>query len=299
MKEYQEAKAEFEIMYNHITEGIIIRSRCDWFELGEKSSRYSLGLEKRNKAKPHLRKLVTGNEIDEITDPKHIRSELKSFYSNLYKRRSMKTEAECLEYLNSINIPCLIDSDTQSCEERLTVKECWDALRSMKNNKNSGNDGITKEFLEYFWGKLGTFLVLTLNHSFQKGELSTSQKQAIITLIEKKDKDKRLIKNWRPISLINDDIKVTSKALANRLKAVKKNPISVDQTAYVERRFIGESIRVINDLIEHINREDKEVILFSTDIEKAFDSVDHNFLFETSKRYGFGPGFCNRICELY
>ena len=152
LKEYQDAKVELETMYNHITEGIIIRSRCDWYKLGEKSSRYFLGLEKRNKTKTHLRKLVTGNEVNEITDPKHIRSELKSFYSNLYKRRSMKTEAECLEYLNSINIPCLTDSDTQSCEGRLTVKECWDALRSMKNNKSPGNDGITKEFLKYFWG---------------------------------------------------------------------------------------------------------------------------------------------------
>ena len=210
----------------------------------------------------------------------------------------MKTEAECLEYLNSINIPCLTNSDTQSCEGRLTVKECWDALRSMKNNKSPGNDGITKEFLEYFWGKLGTFLVSTLNHSFEKGELSASQKQAIITLIEKKDKDKRLIKNWRPISLINVDIKVASKAIANRLKAVIHNLISVDQTAYVKGRFIGESIRVINDLIEHIDREDEEGILFSTDIEKAFDSVDHNFLFATLKRYGFGTEFVNFIKTL-
>ena len=86
-----------------------------------------------------------------------------------------------------------------------------------------------------------------------------------------------MIKNSRPISLINVDIKVASKALANRLKAVIHNLISVDQTAYVKGRFIDESIRVINDLIEHIDREDEEGILFSTDIEKAFDSVDHNF----------------------
>ena len=46
-----------------------------------------------------------------------------------------------------------------------------------------------------------------LNQSFEIGQLSTSQKQAIITLIEKKDKDKRYIKNWRPISLINVDAK--------------------------------------------------------------------------------------------
>ena len=138
----------------------------------------------------------------------------------------MKTEAECLEYLNSVNIPCLTDSDTQSCEGKLTVKGCWDALRSMKNNKSPGNDGITKEFLEYFWGKLGTFLVSTLNYSFEKGDLFTSQKQTIITLIEKKDRDKHFIENWKPVSLINVDIKVASKALANRLKAVIHNLIS-------------------------------------------------------------------------
>ena len=108
-----------------------------------------------------------------------------------------------------------------------------------------------------------------------------------------------MIKNWRPISLINVDIKVASKDLANRLKVVIHNLISVDQTAYVKGRFIGESIRVINDLIEHIDREDEEGILFSTDIEKAFDSVDHNFLFVTLKRYGFGTEFVNFIKTLF
>ena len=139
----------------------------------------------------------------------------------------------------------------------------------------------------------------TLNHSFEKGELSTSQKQAIITLIEKKDKDKRFIKNWRPISLISVDIKVASKALANRRKAVMHNLISVDQTVYVKGRFIRESIIVISDLIEHIDREDEEDILFSTDIEKAFYSVDHNFLSASLKRYGFGTEFLNFIGTLF
>ena len=54
---------------------------------------------------------------------------------------------------------------------------------------------------------------MALNTSFEVGQLSTSQRQAIITLIEKKDKDKRLIKNWRPISLINVDAKIASKAI--------------------------------------------------------------------------------------
>ena len=100
---------------------------------------------------------------------------------------------------------------------------------------------------------------------------------------------------WRLISLTGVDTKEAFKALANRLKVVIHNLISVDQTAYVKGRFIGESIRMINDLLEHIEREDEEGIPFSTAIKKAFDSVDYNFLFATLKRYGFGTDFVNFI----
>ena len=63
------------------------------------------------------------------------------------------------------------------------------------------------EFYTAFWEDL-ELLVDSLNYSYDYGELSNSQKQAIITLLEKKDKDKRKISNWRPISLINVDAKI-------------------------------------------------------------------------------------------
>ena len=81
-------------------------------------------------------------------------------------------------------------------------------------------------------------------------KLSTLQRQAVIKLIEKKDKDKRFIKNWRPISLLNMDYKIISKALASRLKKVLSNLISPQETEYAENRFIGESGRLIANVIE-------------------------------------------------
>ena len=66
------------------------------------------------------------------------------------------------------------------------------------------------------------FVSLTLNMSFREGQLSSSQTQAVIVLIEKKDKDKGFLKNWRPISLINVDAKIASKAMAQRIKNIIK-----------------------------------------------------------------------------
>ena len=102
------------------------------------------------------------------------------------------------------------------CEGRLTLMECFESLQSFQKNKSPGNDGLTVEFYTAFWEDLGELLVGSLNYSYDYGELSNSQKQAIITLLEKKDKDKRKISNWRPISLINVHAKIGSKAIADR-----------------------------------------------------------------------------------
>ena len=65
----------------------------------------------------------------------------------------------------------------------------------MKNDKSPGNDGITKEFYEFFWDDIKNSLSGSVKKSFTIGELSTSQKQAVIKLLKKKDKEKWLIKN--------------------------------------------------------------------------------------------------------
>ena len=121
--------------------------------------------------------------------------------------------------------------------------------------------------------------------------MTSSQKQALIILIKKKGKDKRLFKNWRPISLINVDAKIASKASALRIRKVLVSLISSDQTAYVKGRYIGESVRLLNDILEYTDNNKIEAILFSADFEKAFDSVDHTFLLATLIEFGFGPDF--------
>ena len=168
----------------------------------------------------------------------------------------------------------------------------------MPNNKTPGNDDITKEFYVAFYQFIDKYFIDSANYSFRVGELSPSQKQAVLTLLEKMDKDKRSIQNWRPISLLNVDAQIISKVLATRLKKVISFLVTSDQTAYIPGRFIGESARLISYILEYTDAAQLEGYIFAADMEKAFDSVDHNFIIEALEAYGFGPNFVQWVKTL-
>ena len=190
-----------------------------------------------------------------------------------------------------MSFPKLNENETLKCEGVITKTELSKALTSMDNDKSQGNDGIKKEFYIKFWEVVKEPLCASIQQFFIVGELSTSQKQAIINLIEKKDRDKRLIKNWRPISLLNINMKLISKVLASRLKSVICSIVNENQVAYVNNRFISESGRLISDVLEITNSLDIEGLLMTVDIEKAFDSINHSFLMCVLKKFGFGNDF--------
>ena len=83
------------------------------------------------------------------------------------------------------------------------------------------------------------------NFSFQLEEMTTSPRQAIITLIDKKGKDRSYLENWRPISLVNVDAKIASKVIANRIKCCLPDIVHHNQSGFIKDRFIGETARSI------------------------------------------------------
>ena len=165
----------------------------------------------------------------------------------------------------------------------------------MQNNKSPGNDGLSKEFYETFWEELKKPFMYAIQKSYNIKQLCVSQRQAVIKLVEKKGRDKRFIKNWRPISLLNVDTKLISKVLAERLKNVLPDIISKNQTAYVNNRFIRERGRLINDLLEVCDTLNKKGYLVTIDIEQAFDLVNHGFLIAILEKFGFGKTFIEWI----
>ncbi|WP_419617700.1 hypothetical protein, partial [Thiolapillus sp.] len=177
--------------------------------------------------------LSNGEELYETHD---IIKEVKRFYERLYSDRNLGN-CEILDMVE--NIPTLTLQEKLLLEGEITLDEASLALKNMKNNKSPGSDGFTVEFFKFFWLQLGAFVVKSLNNSFRKGELSSTQKEGVIICIPKGDKAKDLIKNWRPISLLNVVYKIGSTCIANRLKLVLPSLINEDQTGFMTNRFIG------------------------------------------------------------
>ena len=101
------------------------------------------------------------------------------------------------------------------------------------------------------WNEIKNPFLASIHRAFLNQELNSSQKQAVIKMLEKKkEKDKRFNKNWMSISLLNTDMKIIKKVLSTRIKNVLPFLISSNQTAYSKNKFISESGRVISDILE-------------------------------------------------
>lgn len=178
------------------------------------------------------------------------------------------------------------------------MKECEEALSCMKMDKSPGSDGLTVEFYKAFWNKIGNTVLRALNSCYSRGELSTSQRKGIISLIYKKN-DPLNLRNWRPITLLNTDYKIAAHALASRIKPLMPKIISTDQNGYIKNRFIGYNIRLIQDVIDFSEKNNTDSCILFLDFSKAFDTIEWEFMFNSLEKFGFGRSFINWVKILY
>ena len=124
-------------------------------------------------------------------------------------------------------------------------------------------------------------------------------KGSITCLIFKKSGDRKDLKNWRPISLLNVDYKIISKAITSRLSGVLQHIVHPDQTCSVPGKCISSNHFQVRDVLDYIGRTDESAILLNLDQEKAFDRVNRSFLLSLLIAFGFGFVFCRWISTFY
>lgn len=300
--ELYKRKLDLQIQYNLLstekTERLLLQARGYVYEHGDKAGRllaHQLKCRSASQQIPQIRK-----DDGEITiDPEEIKETFTTFYSNLYKSEMTTDCSDMDNFFNNLQAPSITTVHRTETELPLNRTEILKAMREMQNGKAPGPDGYPIEFYKKFSDKLLTILLDMFNDSLYNGSLPQTLTEASITLLLKPGKDSTECGSYRPISLLNCDVKILAKALALRLETTIHNVISADQTGFISGRHSFTNIRRLLNVIHSPASSAVPEVVITLDAEKAFDRVEWGFLFACLKKFGYGPNFISWIKLLY
>ena len=196
-------------------------------------------------------------------------------------------------------VPRISQEMSDFVDEQFTMNDLKEALDGLRLGKAPGNDGLTVEFHKAYWDIVGNYLHSAILESVEIGEMGSSLKQGLVTLIPKKGRDLLDVSNWRGICLLNVDYKVFTRAITDRVGVVLPQIIHADQKAFVPGRYISNAIYDLYAVQQIVDDNDDDVLIESLDIYKAFDSVSWEFLQHCYSLFGFSDRFVGLLKCIY
>ena len=224
---------------------------------------------------------------------------MTEFYKRPYQVPQEDSWEGNLGYMRDIEVPQISDVQREQLDQEITRDEVQRAIKVLKLGKTPGTDGISTDFYQFFKDKLQNYLLKLYHEIAQDQIFHLSVRRGIITLIEKQGRDPRELRNWRPISLLNTDLKIFSKIIALRLQQVTSEIIHHSQVGFIQHRYIGENIIKLLNIMEYCENNQKSAILISFDFEKAFDKISWKATYTALEAFNFGVNFVNLVKTLY
>lgn len=297
-KELFSAKERLNSILSKRTQFLLQQLRYTNFEHNNKSGKYLANQLERNKEKTLITTIQDSAGM--ITQsPEKINETFYCYYKNLYSVTNDHNEEDIDLFVSNLDIPQITLESQQLLDTPLTLAELWNAVKDMPTGRAPGPDGFSTSYFKHFWNMLAPLFYRMVQEIRAKGQIRDIMNTAVIKLLPKAGKDPTQPANYRPISLMNTDIKIIAKALAARLEQILPTIIHNDQTGFIKGRNSTNNIRRLLNLINRVQNNKEKAIILSLDAEKAFDKVNWIFLFKILKKFGFGEPFTRWIRTFY
>jgi hypothetical protein len=226
-------------------------------------------------SKLNINGIVTTNE-DEI------RKGVTEFYTELYNNgNNIDIDNDFLNEMFNVQ-----QNFQDNIHAPITLDEMWNTIKSIRAT-TPGPDGISNLYIKILLNILGPIIWDAWNYSITTNNLPPSHKTSLLRLIPKRDKDITLIKNWRPITLSNCDHKLITRLYNNKILKAIENEIPSTQTAYIKGRNISDNLRLLGAALRLADNEDDiDTTVIALDAQKAFDSVNYQYIILLLQRTG-------------
>ncbi|WJZ87793.1 hypothetical protein VitviT2T_007145 [Vitis vinifera] len=256
------------------------KSRELWLKEGDRNTGYFHRMANAHRRNNSLDRITINGEM--LTEDQEVREGIVNAFQNL-----LSEEPGWRADIEGLQLKQLNSREAENLEVPFSEEEIHFALMEMRGDKAPGPDGFTMAFWQDCWDVVKEEVMELFKEFFEYGSFAKSLNTTFLVLIPKKGGADDL-GDFRPISLLGSLYKLLAKVLANRLKKVLDRVVSVDQNAFVRGRQILDASLVANEVIDYWYKRKEKGLICKLDIEKAYDSINWNFLMKVLRKMGFG-----------
>uniref|UniRef100_A0A803JHI8 Reverse transcriptase domain-containing protein n=1 Tax=Xenopus tropicalis TaxID=8364 RepID=A0A803JHI8_XENTR len=297
-----EKRRELKQLSNSATKYAMTRLRQKYYEYGNKTGKLLARALRQKQQDTYIHKVKNEEGIMQLL-PNRIAEAFRHYYKNLYNipqhSNQMKLEHKIQTYLTENALPRIEKHILQELDSPIQLHEVIEVIKNLKLQKAPGPDGYSGKFYKNLLDHLAPMLTNCFNEIGPEKPLNEEFLLAYISVIPKPGKDLTNCSSYRPISLLNLDLKIYTKILASRLNPILPEWIHRDQTGFVRGREGKENTMKIINMMCWAKEHRTHSLLLSTDAEKAFDRVHWTFLKKVLENSGMGTMFINKIMALY
>lgn len=280
-----------------------LRSATTWFENSEKSTKYLAQKIRTRQSQQHMTHIQdpsTSDPTQRSQDPTIMQQHASSFYKKLFQAEPIHQPS--IDALLQ-NIPPTQRLTPQHHSQLLTpftIDEIIHQTARCSSNSSPGLDGLGYIFLSHIFSHplISPIVLRVFNQALAGDGFPPSWQEITMRLLPKKG-DLALLKNWRPISLINCDAKIFTRLLNARLAPIAGNIISQYQTGFMPGRFIADNFFMLRMIMHQANISSSSAIGLLLDQEKAYDRVHPTYLSQALIAFGLPPPLVNTIISLF
>ncbi|KAL3689767.1 hypothetical protein R1sor_016076 [Riccia sorocarpa] len=232
------------------------------------------------------------------TDEKKILDLSAQYFSQILQEPPGSTlQLQATEQLLAQTSATVTQTERDTLQSDFTAQELHDAAKLLGKNKCPGPDGVPLEFFLYLWDTISPLLLQATTHGLQQGNLIPFFNKGTITLLHKEG-DQAVLKNKRPITLLNVVYKIWAKVLQMRLAPVLQRVISWEQNAFLTGRQLHTTVFLCNEAVFEAKNNKQDCVLLKIDFKKAFDTLRWEFLYAAMRQMQFGERFITFVQTL-